>query len=260
MEEEQNNTPETNQEVPNPEGQTINSGNQQPSPVEPQKQEQQSPAQLIEIPKKPKTPPSKKILIISFAFLFVSILIIVGYYIYTLLSKEEAQLPPPATTNALITPTLKFTVSPIPEITIQAQNDEAADWKTFTSSKGYQIKHPTNLKPEEQIPGFRAFLNENTSPMETVFTIDEREETTLANKRSQEEKNIANPSFTDFTVSGLNGFTSEGALGSGYGEGLYVKSAFIDMSGTIVNISCGTYELCQTTLLDQILSTFELLE
>ncbi len=54
---------------------------------------QQTPAQFMDIPEHSKTSPAKKILIISFGFLFLSALIIGGYYLYTLLTKERTQSP-----------------------------------------------------------------------------------------------------------------------------------------------------------------------
>jgi len=56
--------------------------NQQKSPPQ---QATQTPAQLMDIPEHSKTPPAKKILIISLGFLFLSALIVGGYYLYTLL-------------------------------------------------------------------------------------------------------------------------------------------------------------------------------
>lgn len=69
---------------PNRQTQSITTEDYQTTPSEfPQKAQQPS-AQLMDLPKHPKVSPSRKILIISFAFLLLSTLIIVSYYFYTL--------------------------------------------------------------------------------------------------------------------------------------------------------------------------------
>lgn len=146
-------------------------------------------------------------------------------------------------------------LSPTP--TSPSEGDETANWKTFSSDKGYQVKYPNRLTHEERVPGFSVFLENQTDPNSMLFYIDERGEKTLAERKEWLKDDLTDIIYTNIPTAGVRGFIVEGKVGPGYGQGLQVKNAYIDLSGKELIIGCDTNETCQTQTLDQILSTFK---
>ena len=145
----------------------------------------------------------------------------------------------------------------LPTHTPSSEINETADWKTFSSDKGYQVRYPNNLTPKERVPGFFVFLENKTNPNSVLFYIDERGKKTLAERKKWQKDNLTDATYTNISVPGVQGFIVEGKVGLGLGHGLQVKNAYIDLDGKELIIGCDTNETCRSRILDQILSTFK---
>jgi hypothetical protein len=124
--------PNTPQPPTPPPGQATQSAPQGPPGVDPQQQPQQQPApQLVDVPTPPKSKPGRKILIISIGFLVLSALIVGGYYLFTLFTKDDTQKMP-----STPSPAQTMTSTPVPTV------DPTANWKVYENTKfGFSFKH-----------------------------------------------------------------------------------------------------------------------
>lgn len=191
----------------------------------------------------PKPPPAFLLIIILVAIGLGGVLL--GKYLYGPKAPQIVTNVPPTPRVEALTPT------PTPDV--------MENWKTYTSKKGYTIKYPSQLNLKENDEGFFTFSEQPDDDLESLsFYIDERGEKTIAERKQYALVEFVDPVFKD--VDKLNGFTVEGKLGPGFGEGLYVKSAYIDLRGKELILGCDTNKICQERILDQILSTFRFLD
>jgi len=127
-----------------------------------------------------------------------------------------------------------------------------SDWETFVSPKGYSLKYPAVLEPQKRQEGLYVFLQDTQNPQSVVFSIDERG--TPTKTRDEIKAGFVHPTVTDFIISGSEGFMIEGTLGPGYGEGLFVRSAYIAVKDYKLVISCSPVP-CLTLPFGTIIST-----
>jgi len=113
------------------------------------------------------------------------------------------------------------------------------------------------LPHEERVLGFSVFIENQTDPNSIFFSVDERGEKTLDERKEWLKDNLTDAIYTDIVTAGVRGFIVEGKVGPGYGQGLKVKSAYIDLNGKELIIGCDTNATCQSQTLDQILTTFK---
>ena len=162
---------------------------------------------------------------------------------------QPVEKPTPAVSQPVSTPTPE----PAPVL-----EDETTDWKTLTSPKGYSIKYPKHLFLEERVAGFYILLEDSQNPTSVSFYVDDRGVKTLS-EREQIRSDLVRASVSILGLDNVDGFIIEGIMGPGYGEGTYVKTAYIDLNGRELILGCeGTF--CKSELFDQILSTFRFLE
>lgn len=142
MDDNQQSNPQTNVGTPSPPVQPPAPPQQQapPSNVPPQPsqspvgEQQPSHPQQIEVPGPVKTNPVKKILFLAIGFLVLSALIVGGYYLFTLFTKDKTPSTPEPTPRAQ-----SQTSTPIPTI------DPMASWSSYANTKyGFSFKFPTD--------------------------------------------------------------------------------------------------------------------
>jgi hypothetical protein len=167
-----------------------------------------------------------------------------GYWLWQSKTAVPGQLPTPTTAPS-------GPDSPI---------DTTTNWKVFTSRKGYSTRYPGNLIYEERPSGFYVFLKSADKPMGSLFYIDERGTKTLSERKQWINENFTDPVYKELSIEGIEGFTVEGELVEGYGEGLYVKNAYIDLEGKELIIGCDTDRTCRSEALDQVLSDFQFID
>jgi hypothetical protein len=243
--------------------------------TEPQQQAPQpSPPQLVDIPEPKKANPVKKIMMIAFGFLFISALIVGGYYLFTLFTKDDSSSPaqPNQTQES-------GTSTPIPTV------DPTANWKSYTNTKfGFSFRHPadwthnmgignnigiaeTNWSvlegPYEDVNtatsgGIRNEISINTEESKLLFK-DYLNETGTLFELIEEERNYQVGSMSGYLFKGLLNESIEGAIVSTpvivvimNKEDVYLKFKLKRL-----NPSDNTIDSFTASVFDEILATFE---
>lgn len=205
--------------------------------------------------KKTKTQEFNNNYLVTGVGIFLAILIGVGGFISFQKSQLKQALYESLANQEKKTEITSVSVSPSPAPS--PTTELTADWDTFVSFKGYQVKFPKVHRYEERAPGFYVFLEMYTDPIVQTFFIDERGEKTLAERKGWLVENLTNIQYVEIPVLEAQGFIVEGIVKQDFGQGLKVKGAYIDLNGKELIIGCDTNETCQEKVLDQILSTFK---
>jgi len=151
----------------------------------------------------------------------------------------------------------RFT-QPVAMVSTQPTPDATANWKIFTE-EGYSFKYPANSTYEERVAGFFAFLENPEQKANILFSVDQRDSgKSLPTYKTEEEKNLVSLSISDISNNNIQGFISEGDIGPGFAQGSHVKSAYIDLGEKVIVISCGSNKLCQDSILEGILTSFQI--
>jgi hypothetical protein len=235
---------------------------------------QPPPPQLVDVPDSKKTNPVKKILMIAFGFLFISALIVGGYYLFTLFTKDDAS------STAQPTQTQESgTSTPIPTV------DPTANWKLYSNTKyGFSFKHPadwthnmgignnigiaeTNWSvlegPYEDVNtatsgGIRNEISINTEESKLLFK-DYLNETGTLFESIEEERSYQVGSISGYLFKGLFSESVEGAVvpTPAMVVVLNKEDVYVEFKLKRFNPNDNTIDPFTVSVFDEILATFE---
>lgn len=289
MDDNQQNTQQPNPNAPSvPAGPPAPPQGQQAPPMtppqpqqpvaEPQQQAPQpSPPQLVDIPDSKKANPVKKILMIALGFLFLSALIVGGYYLFTLFTKDDSSSPAQPTQAQE-----SGTSTPTPTV------DPRAGWKLYTNTKyGFSFRHPadwthnmgiginmgieeTNWSvlegPYEDVNtatsgGIRNEISINTEESKLLFK-DYLNETGTLFELIEEERNYQVGSMSGYLFKGLLNESVEGVIVSTPAMVVIMnkEDVYLKFKLKKLNPNDNTIDSFTASVFDEILSTFEFAE
>ena len=277
---------------PNPNAPSVPAGppappqGQQASPMTPpqpqqtpvtapqQQAPQPPPPQLVDIPNSKNANPVKKIFMIAFGFLFLSALIVGGYYLFTLFTKDDSSSPAQPTQAQG-----SATSTPTPTI------DPRAGWKLYSNTKyGFNFRHPadwthnmdividldneeTNWSvlegPYEDVNtatsgGIRNEISINTEESKLLFK-DYLNETGTLFELIEEERNYQVGSMSGYLFKGLLNESVEGVIFStpAIVVTMNKEDVYLKFKLKKLNPDDNTIDSFTASVFDEILATFE---
>ncbi len=141
-----------------------------------------------------------------------------------------------------------------PIATRSPQNDETANWKTYSSSI-LSFKYPNILTLEERQKNYIVLLSDANNPQSNLVSIDARQSDSFANYEnavSSTKAGLTNVLTEEIT----NGVKISGKVGPGYGEGQAITIAIFKYGTSAVEAETTTTNQSHLQTFNKIISTF----